>query len=146
MLGLSEIVIILLALAILVAIVLIATRGAGRGVTTSESDTFAVSGSGRAALDAIATDIHRLNAHRIEWLSPDVMQVSWRHRSGWQLVIAVVVFPVGLLALLFTTSSYGTIVLVDKGSTSTIRLGGRLSNAALAAISARVASATPAAA
>ena len=84
----------------------------------------------RKWLELIAGDIHQLNGHRIEWLSANVIQVSWRHRSGWVLIVAIVLFPLGLLALLFTVTSYGTIVLVHDGSPSTIRLGGEMSNAA----------------
>ena len=137
--GGPELIIVFVVLAIPVAIVLLiiglsGSRAAGAGV----SDTIPLSGDGRAWLELVARDIHQLNGHSIEWLSADVLQVSWRHRSGWVFVVAIVLFPFGLLALLFTLTSHGTIVLVRDGAPSTIRLGGELSNAAIDAINTRL--------
>ncbi len=138
MLASLELVAILLALAAVVAIVaLAATRQRARPTRPNRSFTF--SADGRAWLELVADDLNELNAHRIDWVSPDVVQVSWRHRSLWVFVVAILAFPIGLLALLFTTTSYGTIVLVQDGSGSTIRLGGTLSNAAMSTINSHVA-------
>ena len=95
-------------------------------------------GDGRAWIELVARDLHRLNAHTVEWLSADVLEVSWRHRSGWVFLVSILIFPIGLFALLFTITSHGTIVIVDDGSPSTIRFGGEFSNAALDAVNARV--------
>jgi hypothetical protein len=137
--GGPELIIVLVVLAIPVAIVLLifrlsGPRATGRGAT----DTITLSSDGRVWLESVARDIHQLNGHSIEWLSPDVVQVSWRHRSGWVFVVAIMLFPIGLLALLFTVTSHGTIVLMHDGEPSTIRLGGELSNAAVAAVNTRV--------
>jgi hypothetical protein len=142
--GGPELIIILVVLAIPVAIVLLIMALSGsRAAVPNSGDTIALSGDARTWLQLVASDIHQLNGHRIEWLSADVIQVSWRHRSGWVFIVAIILFPFGLLALLFTVMSYGTIVLVHEGSPSTIRLGGEMSNAAIDAISVRAAGAVP---
>lgn len=137
--GGPELIIVFVVLAIPAAIVLLivgltGSRTAGVGV----SDTITLSGDGRAWLELVGRDIHQLSGHSVDWLSPDVVQVSWRHRSGWVFVVAIVLFPIGLLALLFTITSHGTIVLVRDGAPSTIRLGGELSKAAVDAVNTRV--------
>jgi hypothetical protein len=137
--GGPELIIVFVVLAVPAAIVLLivglsGSRSAGGGV----SDTIPVSGDGRAWLQLVVRDIHQLGGHSVEWLSADVVQVSWRHRSGWVFVVAIVLFPLGLLALLSTVTTYGTIVLVRDGAPSTIRLGGELSKAAVEAVNARV--------
>jgi hypothetical protein len=139
----SELTIVLVALVILVAIVLVMVTLSGSRVTV-DSDTMALSGDARARLGVIAGDIDQLDRHSVEWLSADVIQVSWRHRSGWVFVVALLLFPLGLLALLFTVTSYGTIVLVHEGSPSTIRLGGEWSRAAMDAVDSHVAGAASA--
>lgn len=140
--GGPELVIIAVVLAVPVAIVLlIMALGGSRTAVASNSDMITLPGDGRAWLESVARDIHQLNGHDIEWLSSDVMQVSWRHRSGWVFIVAIISFPLGLFALLFTVTSYGTIVLVRDGSPSTVRLGGELSNAAIDAVNAAVAGA-----
>ena len=53
-------------------------------------------------------------------------------------MVAIVLFPFGLFALLSTVTSHGTIILVHDGAPSTIRLGGELSSAAVDAVNARV--------
>jgi hypothetical protein len=136
--------IIIAVLAIPVAIVLLVMALSGsRTAVPNGGDTIALSGDARSWLELVASDIHQLNGHRIEWLSADVIQVSWRHRSGWVFIVAIILFPLGLLALLLTVTSYGTIVLVHVGSPSTIRLGGEMSNAALDAVNVRAAGAVP---
>jgi hypothetical protein len=136
--------IIIAVLAIPVAIVLLIMALSGsRTAVASSGDTIALSGDPRTWLELIASDIHHLDGHRIEWLSADVIQVSWRHRSGWVFIVAIILFPLGLLALLFTVTSYGTIVLARDGSPSTIRLGGEMSNAAIDAVNLRAAGAVP---
>jgi hypothetical protein len=143
-LGGPELLVILLVLAIPVAIVLlIMALGGSRSAFPSNGNTLTLWGDARTSLELIASDIHQLDGHRIDWLSADAIQVSWRHRSGWVFVVAVILFPLGLLALLFTVTSYGTIVLVHEGAPSTIRLGGEMSNAAVDAVTARVAAAVP---
>ncbi len=140
--GGPELIIILVVLAIPAAIVLLIVALSGsRTAVPSNSDTITLSGDARRWLELVASDIHRLNGHRIEWLSADVMQVSWRHRSGWVFIVAIISFPLGLFALLFTVTSYGTIVLVHDGSPSTIRLGGEMSKAAIDAVNVRAAGA-----
>ena len=135
MLGGPELIIVFVVLAIPVAIVLLIIGLSGsRAAVGDVSDTIQLSGDGRAWLELVARDIHRLKGHSVEWLSADVVQVSWRHRSGWVFVVAIVLFPFGLLALLFTMTSHGTIVLVHDGAPSTIRLGGELSKAAVDAV------------
>ena len=137
--GGPELIIVFVVLAVPVAIVLLIIRFSGsRAARAGVSDTIPLSGDGRTWLEFVARDIHELNGHSVEWLSADVVQVSWRHRSGWVLVVAIVLFPFGLLAQLSTVTSHGTIVLVHDGAPSTIRLGGELSNAAVDAVNARV--------
>jgi hypothetical protein len=135
--GGPELIIILVVLAIPVAIVLLIMALSGSRTAVPNG------GDARTWLQLVASDIHQLNGHRIEWLSADVIQVSWRHRSGWVFIVAIILFPFGLLALLFTVTSFGTIVLVHDGSPSTIRLGGEMSNAAIDAINVRAAGAVP---
>jgi hypothetical protein len=136
--GGPELLIILLVIAIPVAIVVGVMRFGGTTstpATTGAASTIRLAGDGRAWLIAVAGDLHQLNAHSVEWLSTDVLQVHWRHRSGWTIVIAILLFPIGLLALTFKVSTYGTIALVD---TSTIRLGGEFSDAAIDTVNARI--------
>jgi hypothetical protein len=140
--GGPELIIIVVVLAIPVAIVLlIMALGGSRTAVPANGDTITLSGDARSWLELVGRDIHQLNGHRIEWLSADVLQVSWRHRSGWVFIVAIILFPLGLFALLFTVTSYGTIVVVRDGSPSTIRLGGEMSNAARDAVDVRVAGA-----
>ena len=140
--GPELIIIAVLAIPIAIVLLIMALSGSRTAVPNS-GDTIALSGDARTWLELIAIDIHQLNGHHIEWLSADVIQVSWRHRSGWVFIVAIILFPFGLLALLFTVTSYGTIVLVHDGSPSTIRLGGEMSNAAIDAINVRAAGAVP---
>lgn len=143
--GGPELVIIVVVLAVPVGVVLlIIALGGSRTALANNRDTITLPADGRAWLESVAQDIHQLNGHSIEWLSVDVMQVSWRHRSGWVFIVAIVLFPLGLLALLSTVTSYGTIVLVRDGSPSTVRLGGEMSNAAIDAVNMRVAGAASA--
>jgi len=138
--GGPEWIIILVVLAIPVAIVLLVLRLGGSTTATPvvDSSTIRLPGDGRGWLNQVAGDIHQLNGHSVEWLSADVLQVSWRHRTGWVFVVAIIVFPIGLFALLSIITSHGTIVVVDDGSPSTMRLGGEFSNAAVDAVNARV--------
>ena len=134
-----EWIIILMALAAAVAFVLVLRLSRSRpAVPVGNSSTIRLPGDGRSWLDQVARDIDQLNGHNVEWLSADVLQVSWRHRTGWVFVVAIIVFPIGLLALLSTITSHGTIVVVDDGEPSTIRVGGEFSNAAIDAVNARV--------
>jgi len=134
-----EWIIILMVLAAALALVLVLRLGGSRSaVPVGDSSTIRLSGDGRGWLNQVARDIDQLNAHSVEWLSADVLQVSWRHRTGWVFVVAIIVFPIGLLALLSTITSHGTIVVVDDGSPSTMRLGGEFSDAAVDAVNARV--------
>ena len=113
--GGPELIIILVVLAIPVAIVLLIMALSGsRTAVPNSGDTIALSGDARTWLELVASDIHHLNGHRIEWLSADVIQVSWRHRSGWVFIVAIILFPFGLFALLFTVTSYGTIVVGSR--------------------------------
>jgi|GEM_PF-2541179 len=134
----SEWTIILMVLAAAVAFVLVLRLGGSRSaVPVGDSSTIRLLGDGRGWLDQVARDIDQLSGHSVEWLSADVLQVSWRHRTGWVFVVAIIVFPIGLLALLSTITSHGTIV-VDDGSPSTMRLGGEFSDAAVDAVNALV--------
>jgi len=134
----SEWIIILMVLAAAVAFVLVLRLGGSRSaVPVGDSSTIRLLGDGRGWLDQVARDIDQLSGHSVEWLSADVLQVSWRHRTGWVFVVAIIVFPIGLLALLSTITSHGTIV-VDDGSPSTMRLGGEFSDAAVDAVNALV--------
>jgi len=134
-----EWIIILMVLAAALALVLVLRLGGSRSaVPVGDSSTIRLSGDGRGWLNQVARDIDQLNAHSVEWLSADVLQVSWRHRTGWVFVVAIILFPIGLLALLSTITSHGTIVVVDDGSPSTMRLGGEFSDAAVDAVNARV--------
>ena len=119
-----EWIIILMALAAAVAFVLVLRLSRSRpAVPVGNSSTIRLPGDGWGWLDQVARDIDQLNGHNVEWLSADVLQVSWRHRTGWVFVVAIIVFPIGLLALLSTITSHGTIVVAvdDDGSPSTIR-------------------------
>jgi hypothetical protein len=132
--GGPELLIILIVIAVPVAIVVAVKRFGGTASTTAtagDTSTIRLTGDGRAWLVAVAGDLHQLNAHEVEWLSADVLQVHWRHRSGWTIVIAILFFPIGLLALASRVSAYGTIAVIDNGPESTIRLGGEFSNAAI---------------
>jgi len=134
-----EWIIIWMVLAAAVAFVLVLRLGGSRSaVPVGDSSTIRLPGDGRGWLDQVACDIDQLNGHSVEWLSADVLQVSWRHRTGWVFVVAIIVFPIGLLALLSTITSHGTIVVVDDGSPSTMRLGGEFSDAAVDAVNALV--------
>jgi len=134
----SEWIIILMVLAAAVAFVLVLRLGGSRSaVPVGDSSTIRLLGDGRGWLDQVARDIDQLSGHSVEWLSADVLQVSWRHRTGWVFVVAIIVFPIGLLAPLSTITSHGTIV-VDDGSPSTMRLGGEFSDAAVDAVNALV--------
>jgi hypothetical protein len=137
--GGPELIIVFVVLAIPVAIVLLILGLSGsRAAGVDVSHTITLSGDGRAWLELVARDIHQLRGHSVEWLSADVVQVSWRHRSGWVFVIAILLFPIGLLALLFAVTSHGTIALVHDGAPSTIRLGGEFSDATVDAVNTRV--------
>ncbi len=138
--GGPELLIVLIVIAVAVVIVVVAQRFATPSSTViiGDSTTIRLASDGRSWLVAVSGQLHRLNAHSVDWLSADVLQVKWRHRSGWTIVIAIVLFPIGLLALLFTTNTYGTIAIVDNGAESTVRLGGEFSNAAVDAINALV--------
>ena len=143
--GGPELIIVLVVLAIPVAIALLIMALSGsRTAVASSGDTLALSGDTRTWLELIASDIQQLNGHRIEWLSADEIQVSWRHRSGRVFIVALLLFPLGLLGLLFPVTSYGTIVVVDHGSPSTIRPGGEMSSAARDAVNVRAAGSVPA--
>ncbi len=139
--GGPELLIILIVIAVPVVIVVVVLRFATPSSTVIVGDTTTIrlAGDGRAWLVAASGHLHRLRAHSVDWLSADVLQVQWRHRSGWTIVVAILLFPIGLLALLFTTTTYGTMVIVDHGDESTVRLGGEFSNAAVDTINALVA-------
>jgi hypothetical protein len=135
--GGPELLVILAVMTVPVAIVVLVMALASRATVSGPSQPLTPTGDARRCLESIAGDIHRLGGHSVEWLSSDVVQVSWRHRSGWVFVVAILAFPLGLFALLFTTTSYGTITL-QHGSPPTIRLGGELSRAAAGAAHARM--------
>lgn len=144
----SELLVVFAVLAVvLVVIVLAGARQQGRSDTGSGAvRTVVVPDAARPWLVGVAADLHALPRHSVAWLSPDVALVTWTRRSGWSVVLAIVLFPLGLLALLFATKEHGTITVVAQGPPGSIALGGRFSNAAVDAIDRHVAArtATPA--
>jgi hypothetical protein len=84
----------------------------------------------------VVADLAALPKHSVDWLSHDVVVVTWTRRSGWVFLVVIFLFPLGLLALLFTTTEHGTIAVVDEGPPGSVTLGGQFSNAAVDTVNA----------
>ena len=106
--------------------------------TTDTSRTIVVADQGHEWLDGVVAGLGTLRNHDVERLADHTVVVTWRRRSGWVYVVALLTFPLGLLALLFTTTDSGTITVADAGPPGRIRIGGVFSRVAVDEVNAHI--------
>lgn len=66
--------------------------------------------------------------------SPGVLQVRWQHYPTWSIVVAVLLFPIGCLALLARRTDLGTIALEPSPSGCRLHVAGTFSDEAADAL------------
>jgi hypothetical protein len=60
-----------------------------------------------------------------------MLQIHWTRRPIWTFFVAVLFFPLGLVALLVTTTLTGTILVGENGPPARVQVGGDLSKVAV---------------
>ncbi len=133
----AELVLIVVLFAIGIGLVVLAARRQPRSAVGA-TKTIRVPAAAHPWLIAAVADLDALPKHSVDWLSHDVVIVSWTRRSGWVFVVATFLFPLGLAALFFTMTEHGTIAVVDDGPPGTVAFGGQFSNAAVDAVNSRL--------
>jgi hypothetical protein len=69
--------------------------------------------------------------------TPDSLTAVWTHTPGWAIVVAVLLFPIGLIALVSRTSEVGTIfVNQESDGIARMRIAGVFHKTTSAAINA----------
>ena len=101
--------------AVVVLIVLLGRLLNGSKQSTGGSKTIALAEASDAWLGRVAMGLSGLPFHRVEWPSPTTLQVYWTRRPVWTFIVAVLFFPLGLIALLVTTTLIGTIRILESG-------------------------------
>ena len=138
MLAGSELLIILAIVAILIALISLVLRTQERPAAVGAARTIEVPAAAHPWLIAVVADLHGLPKHSVEWLSRDVVVITWTRRSGWVFVVGIFLFPLGLAALFYTMTEHGTIAVVAEGPPAGLALGGQFSNAAVERINAHI--------
>ena len=115
-----------------VVIVIVIAR---RDPSTSMKDaTATVPDSGQSWMQRVSLELSGLPGHTVSYMGPLTMQVRVTRHPGWAYALAVLFFPIGLVALVASTAEDGTIAVVEDGATSKVRLRGLFSAEAIEAI------------
>ena len=138
--GLSELVTGWFLLTVVVAVVLVFWLGRG---SFFKDATAVVSGAPAAWLDEVVLQLSGLTDHRVRFLTPTMLEVAMRRRPPWTILVAVLFFPLGLIALVVTTDDIGTVVAAEEGDLTRVRMRGRFSPLAVGAINRTIPEPTP---
>jgi hypothetical protein len=94
-------------IALVVWVVVLATRSSGGG-RLSEARV-------RGSADDVLRDLQLATAGISNTVTrretPDSLTVEWTYIPGWAFVVAVLAFPLGLIAFVARTSTVGTVVV-----------------------------------
>lgn len=97
-------------IALVVWLVVRATRGSGGGQISQARV--------RGSADAVLRDLQLATAGISNTVTrretPDSFTVEWTYIPGWAFVVAVLAFPLGLIALVARTSTVGTVVVAQE--------------------------------
>jgi hypothetical protein len=122
----GEQMIVLLAAAIVIAAVLVAVTLRATG--TPEPIRLRVPASPENVMQRIAMTAGALKKHSCSALGPSTMQVTRRRTPAWAVCVAVLLFPIGLLAL--AAKKEDTVVFTVTGTetgTSHLQSSGQMS-------------------
>lgn len=122
---------------VIVAVVIVAVLVASGPLTArskqsdTASKTITLPERGDVWLGRVATSLSGLSGHRVEWPSATTLELYWTRRPVWTFIVAVFLFPFGLLALLVTTTLVGTFHVIGSGPPANIRVAGDFSRVAV---------------
>ena len=111
--------------------------------TGSSSGTGLMSGTAqvRGNADEVLRDLQLATAGAKNTVTrrdmPDSLTAVWTHTPGWAIVVAVLLFPIGLIALVSRTSEVGTVfVNQESDGIARMRIAGVFHKTTSAAINA----------
>lgn len=119
----------LIVLPVIIIVVLVRQSGSRTAAALPESKTIVLPERADRWLERVATNLSGLPSHRVEWTSAHNLQLYWTRRPIWTFVVAVVFFPLGLLALLHTKAVVGSFRVVESGPPGTVHIAGAFSQA-----------------
>lgn len=117
--------------AVVIVVFLANQSGSRTRASLPESKTISMIERADRWLARVATNLNGLPSHRVEWTSPDTLQLYWTRRPIWTFAVAIVFFPIGLLALLHTNTLIGSFRIVEHGPPGTVNIDGAFSQAAV---------------
>jgi len=117
--------------AVVIIVFVVNQSGSRTRASLPESKTISVMERADRWLERVATNLNGLPSHRVEWTSPNTLQLYWTRRPIWTFAVAVFFFPLGLLALLHTNTLIGSSRILELGPPGTVQIDGALSQAAV---------------
>jgi len=110
--------------AVVIVVFLANQSGSRTRASLPESKMISMTERADRRLARVATNLNGLPSHQVEWTSPDTLQLYWTRRPIWTLALAVVSFPIGLLAILHTNTLIGSLRIVELGPPGTVNIDG----------------------
>lgn len=95
------------------------------------SKTIVLAEVGDVWLGRVALGLSGLSGHRVEFTSATSFELFWLRRPAWTIVVAVLFFPFGLVALLVTDTLVGSFREVDAGHPTRNEVSGDFSQVAV---------------
>lgn len=128
---------ILMALVAFVALVVWLVIRAARGGGATPISQARVRGSAEDVLRDLQLATAGISGTVTRRETPDSLTVEWTYIPGWAVVIAVLAFPLGLIALVARTSTVGTVVVgQESDQVARLQIAGIYKKATASAITA----------
>ena len=128
---------ILMALVAIVALVVWLVIRAARGSGATPISQVRVRGSAEDVLRDLQLATAGISGTVTRRETPDSLTVEWTYIPGWAVVIAVLAFPLGLIALVARTSTVGTVVVgQESDQVARLQIAGIYKKATASAITA----------
>lgn len=132
MVAVELLIIVLLAVAIVVVVWLVVRSASGP--KRPPVSTARVRGAPSEVVDDLQLALSGLPHTTVDRGGPGSLTVVRQHIPGWAIVLAIIFFPIGLIALLAKTPSTGSVLADADGDTSAMRMAGSFDSRAIDAI------------
>ena len=126
---------IIVALLGLVALVVWLIVRSVRGSGTASVSHARVRGNAADVLSDLQLASSGVSGTLVRRETPESLTAEWTYIPGWAFVVAVLAFPLGLVALITRTSVVGTVIVgQESGGVALMRMGGVFNKATARAI------------
>lgn len=127
---------VVIAWAVIALLVGAAVAGSVVGGVKTRNATVLLRGTPSEVLADIRLAISQVRAHSTRQDTPESLTVTFRTTPGWVPLVCIILFPIGLLALMAKNTESSTLIAEPSGPNTRLRISGRFDQVAIGHINA----------